>query len=122
MFLHGFRKRAEDDPELGKLFLERRRDRDAIEYRVHRHAREELALAKWDAEFFVRLEELGIDFIEALRSAVLRFRRRVVGDLLIIDRRVPHRRPVRFGRCEPMTVGFKPPLEHEFRLALLGGN
>src|SRR5207237_8896658 len=98
------------------------RDRDALAARGARHARGELALAKWDAEFFVRLEELGVDFIEALRSAVLRFRRRVVGDLLIIDRRVPHRRPVRFGRCEPMTVGFKPPPEHEFRLALLGGN
>src|SRR5205814_1278408 len=70
------RERAEDDPHLAELRLERRRDRDAVEHRVDGDAGEDLALAERDAELLVRREELRIDLVEALRSVLLRLRSR----------------------------------------------
>src|SRR5487761_1566171 len=55
MLLRGFRKRAEDHALLRQLFLEGRRYRNAVKYRVHSHAREPLLLVERNTEFAVCL-------------------------------------------------------------------
>jgi hypothetical protein len=49
---------------LRQLFAKRRADGDGIEDRVHRDARELLLLLQRNAELLVRLENLGIHFLE----------------------------------------------------------
>ena len=67
MFLHRFAERAEDDALFGELFLESRADRNAIKHRVHRHARQPPAFAQRNAELLVSLQQLRINFVQALR-------------------------------------------------------
>ena len=62
----GFGDRAEDHARLVQLFLEGGGDRDGIEHRVHRHAGQQLLLGQRNAELLVGLEQLGIDFVQAL--------------------------------------------------------
>ena len=66
MLLHRLGKRAEDDAERRQLLLERRRDRHAVEDRVHRDAREQLLFIQRNPELLERLPDFGIDLVEAL--------------------------------------------------------
>src|SRR5262249_24075491 len=53
---------------------------------------------------------------------LLRLRRRVVVDVLVVDSRVIDPRPGRLGHGQPAAVSLKPPLEHPGRLVPPGGN
>jgi hypothetical protein len=64
-------------------------------------------------------QELGIDFVEALRPVLLRLRRRVVDDVLEVDRGMVHARPRGLAHREPVPIGGEAPFEHERRLVLL---
>src|SRR3546814_4889464 len=79
--------------DLALQFLaEGRRDADAVEHRVDRDlaraldAREHLLLLDRNAELFIDLENLGIDLVERAEFG-LRFRRRVIIRVLIVDRK-----------------------------------
>src|SRR5262249_15013980 len=72
-------------------------------------------------ELLVGLEDLGIDLVERLR-AVLLLRRRVVVDVLIVDRPVFHARPFGLAHGEPAAIGVEPPREHPRGLVLLRRN
>ena len=141
MFPQRLRDRHEQDAGLGKLRLERGRDRDRIEYRVDRdpavaaaaltlrlilscrplHAQQRLPLAQRNAELVVGLEDLGVDLVERFR-AVLLLRRGVVVEVLVVDRAVVDARPQRLAHGEPAPIGVEPPREHPLGLILLGRN
>src|SRR2546428_2070227 len=114
-------ERAEDDPELRKSVLERRRDRDAVEDGVDRHAGEPLLLLERDPELRVQRADLRVDVLEAL-DRFLRFRRGVVDDVLIVDGRIPDVRPLRLLHREPVAVGAESPVEHPLGLVFLAGD
>src|SRR2546430_1450234 len=80
-----------------------------------------LLLFDRDAELCERLHELRIHLRQAVELR-LSLGRRVVADRLLVDRPIPHVRPVRLGHLQPVAVGPQPPLEHPLRLALLGGD
>src|SRR6476646_3566375 len=121
MFPEGHRDWHEQDAGLGKLRLERSRDRDRIEYRVDRdpaiaaaaltftlrlilsrrplHAQQGFPLAQRNAELVIGLEDLGVDLVERFR-AVLLPRRGVVVEVLVVDRAVVDARPQRLAHGE----------------------
>jgi hypothetical protein len=78
MVLHCLGERAEDDTRLLELLLERGGDGDAVEDRVHRHARELGPLVQGHPQLVVGLEQLRVHLVEALRGVLVRLRRRVV--------------------------------------------
>ncbi len=122
MLAHRLGKRAEDDPHLVQLGLEGRRDRNRVEDRVHRDAGERRPLVQRDAQLLVGLEELRIDVGEGLRPVLLRLRRRVVDDRLIVDRRIVDVLPGRLGHGEPVAIGLEAPLEEPLGLPLESGD
>ena len=77
-----------DDAGGGEPLAERGRHRDAVEYRIHRNPCQARALVQRHAELRVGLQKLRIDIRKALRPVVLGLGRRVVGDRLIVDRRM----------------------------------
>src|SRR5438552_1538924 len=109
---------AEDDAEFRELVLERRRDRDAVQHGVDRDAGQTFLLLERDAEFRVQGPDLGIDVLEPLHL-LLRLRRRVVADVLRVDRGIADVRPRGLLHREPVAIGPEPPLGHPFRLLLL---
>ena len=68
-------------------------DRDAVEYRIHGHAREPRALVQRHAQLLVGLQQLRVHLGQALRPVALGLRRGVVGDRLIVDGRVAWHAP-----------------------------
>ena len=60
-------------PSFGELFLEGGGHRDAVEHRVHGHAGQQLLLKQRNAELLVGAQNLGIDFVQALRPIFLGF-------------------------------------------------
>ena len=83
--LHRFGERAEDDADFGQLLLERRRHRHAVEHRVDRDAREQLLLLEGNPELVEGLPDFRVDLVEALQARLL-LRRRVIDDVLVVDR------------------------------------
>ena len=118
MLLHGLGERAENHAGSGEPFLERRRDRDAVEYRIHGHAREPCALVQRHSELCVGLQQLRIDLFETLRTVRLGARRGVVRDRLVIDRGDLHVSPMRLGHLQPVAQRLEPPLRQEGGLVL----
>ena len=68
MIAHGIGEGAEDDARLAELVLEGGRHRHAVEYRIHRDAREAGALVQRNAELLVGREQLRVHLIDALRA------------------------------------------------------
>ena len=122
MFLHRLRDRAKDHPRLGQVRLECRADRFAVKHRVHRDAGQPRPLVQRHAELLVRLEQLGIHLVEALRAVAFFLGRAVVGDVLKINRWIFHVRPGRAFQFFPVPKCLQPPLEQPLRLVLLGGD
>ena len=91
--LHRLRERAEDDAGRRQPLLEGGGDRDAVEHRVDRDAGQARALVQRHAELVVGREQLRVDVGQALRPVGLGLGRRVVGDRLVVDRRVAQRAP-----------------------------
>ena len=116
--LHGVRERAEDHARPGQLVLERRRDRDAVEYGVDGDTGKTRPLVQWHAELLVRREQLGIDFVEALRAVRSGPRCRVIRDRLVVDGRDAQVGPVRVRHRVPVPQRLQAPVEHELRLTL----
>src|ERR1041384_6024101 len=80
--------------------------------------RQPLPLLDRDAELLERLEQFGVDLIEAVELGPL-LGRGIETNGLIIDRAVPDVGPVRLRHLLPVAVGLEPPLDHPGRLALL---
>jgi hypothetical protein len=128
-------------PDLLRALLEGRRDRNGIEDRVDRdpavagcrlalrlilscrplHAQQGLPLAQRNAELVVGFEDLGVDLVERFR-AVLLLRRRIVVEVLVVDRAVVHARPQGLAHGEPAPIGVEPPREHPLGLIFLAEN
>src|SRR5881397_9829 len=121
MLLDRLGERAEDDPELREPVLERRRDGDAVEDRVHRDAGEAFLLLQRDSEFRIQVPNLRIDVLEAV-DRLLRLWRGVVDDVLVVDRWIGDVRPLRLLHREPVAVRPQAPLEEPLGLILLARN
>src|SRR5208283_4627011 len=126
MLSHGLRDRTEDDTGSGEFFLEGRRDRDAVEYRVEGdlaglHARENFLFTQRNPELFISAQQLGIDLLER-GGPRRRLRRGVVIEALVVDRRMLDPRPARLIHREPTAIGAQPPFGQPVRLVLLGRN
>ena len=74
-----------------------------------------------DAELLVHFQQLGIDLVEALEAGLL-LRRRVVVQLLVVDRLVLDPRPVRLLHLLPGGERLQPPLQQPVGLALAVGD
>ncbi len=131
MLADRLRHRHEDHAGALELFLEGGGDRHGIEHGVDRDARARAAvlvgahdtgqhflLAQRNAELLVSLENFRIDLVE--RGQRLLLRRRIVIGVLVIDLGIVDARPGRLAHGQPALVGAEPPLEHPFRLVLLG--
>src|SRR5207245_1282143 len=121
MFVDRLGERAEDDPELREPGLERRRDGDAVEDRIDRDAGEAFLLDQRDSELLVQIPDLRIDVLEAVHR-LLRLRRGVVDDVLVVDRWIGDVRPLRLLHCEPVAVRPETPLEEPLGFVLLARN
>src|SRR5207247_6090773 len=73
-----------------------------------------------DPELLERLEQLGIDLLQAVQLGPL-LGSRVVADGLVVDRTVLHVGPMRLEAFQPVAIGLEPPLEHPRWLTLLLG-
>ena len=123
MILHRLGERTENDAVLGQFLLVRRAHRHAVEHRVHRYAGQSLALVQRHAQLVIGFQQLGVDFIKALRPIlILRAGSRIITNGLIIDRLVLHVRPARFLHLLPMTEGLEAPLGEPLRLVLFPGD
>ena len=118
VFADGLGDRTEDDAGFSEFLLERGRHRDTVEHRIDGDAREGGTLMQRDAQLFIGFEQLGIHLVQALGGILLRFRGRVIRNRLVVDLRVMHVRPTRFGFLAPAAVGLQAPLAHPFRFAL----
>jgi hypothetical protein len=91
---------------------------------LDRDAGQALPLGERNPELLEGLQELGIDLVEVRWPLALPLRSRVVHDLLIVDGRVRHVRPLRLAggalQLAPVAIGAQPPLQHELGLRLLG--
>ncbi len=83
------------------------------------NAEQRFALAQRNAELFVGAQNFRIDLVERFR-AVLLLRRRIVIEVLIVDRAVFDLGPFRLAHGQPALIGVEPPRQHPFRLVLLG--
>ena len=112
MITYRLGERTENHAVLGQLLLVRGAHRHAVEHRIHRHTRQALALVQRHAELVVGLQQLGIHLIQTLGPIlILRARRRVVADALIINRLILYMRPARFLHRLPMPKRLEPPVE-----------
>ena len=87
--MHRFRNRAENNAVLFQFFFIGRRDRNAVEHGIDRHAaflhaRQNFLLLQRNAELVIGFQQFGIDFVERLRLVRL-FRRGIIRRGLIID-------------------------------------
>ena len=145
MLLQRFRDRHEQHAGLGQFGLERGRHRNRVEYRVHGHAavaaaglrfaavgvlacglrvlhaEEDFLLAQRDAELLVGAQDFRIDFVKRFRSVLL-LRRRVVVNVLVVDRAVFDLGPFRLAHGQPAFVGIEPPRQHPVRFVLFRRN
>ena len=119
MIVHRLGERAEDDAHRAELVLEGGRHRHAVEHRVHGHTRQQLAFLERDTELFIGLEQLRIDLVETLGGVLAALRRGVIDDVLIVDPRIVHVRPLRLRHREPVAVSLETPREHELGFVLL---
>ena len=121
MVLHRLGERAEDDAVLAQLLLEGGRHRHRVEHRVDRDAGKAGALVQRHAELLVGAQQFRVDVVEALRAVLALLRRRVVDDVLEVDRRETGPWPSAAASIvQPAAVGLQAPLEHELGLALAG--
>src|SRR4029453_9508532 len=121
MLLYRFGEGTEDDPQLCELRAKRRPDRDAVEHGVYRDASEQLLLLEWNPELLERGADFRIDLVETVERRSL-LGRRVIDDVLVVDRRVVHVLPRRLSHSEPGAIRLQAPLEQPRRLTFLLGN
>jgi hypothetical protein len=121
MLAHRLGERHEDDPVRGELLAERGRHRDAVEHGVNGDAGEQLLLVERNPELIERRTHFRIDFIQAVQHLLL-LRRRVVDDVLVVDRVVLDVLPGRLLHRQPQAIRLQPPLEQPFGLPLLLGD
>ena len=105
----------------GQLLLVGRGDRHAVEHRIHSHIGEALLLAERNPELVEGFQQLRVHLVEA-GLLLLLLRRRVINDVLVIDRRIAESRPVGLTHLEPLPVGTQAKLQQEGRLLLLAGD
>src|SRR6185437_6679325 len=115
-----------------QLFLEGGRDRDGVEHGVDRDlavggrlaawrrldALEDRNFAQGNTELLIGLENLGIDLLERA-DLLLRLRRRVIVEILVVDLGVVDASPGRLLHGQPTAEGLKAPFQHPGRLILL---
>ena len=135
MLADRFRDRHEDHAGLLQLLLEGGGDRHRVEHGIDRdlaarllalalgrdHAFEHRDLAQGNAELLVGLEDFRIDLVERA-DLLLRLRRGVVIEVLVVDLGIVDARPGRLRHGQPAAIGLQPPFQHPGRLVLLGGD
>jgi hypothetical protein len=127
MLLQRLGDRHEEDAGLGELLLEGGGYRDRVEHCIDRNARaravlaldagQHLLLAQRNAELGVGLEDFGVDLVERRQRIALR--RRIIIEVLVVDRAVIDARPLRLAHGQPAAIGVEPPLQHPGGLVLL---
>ena len=121
MLLHRVGEGTEEDPHLRQLRPERRRDRNAVEHGVDRNAGEQLLFLERNPELLERGADFRIDLVEAVERRLL-LGRRVIDDVLVVDRLIADVLPRRLGHGEPGAVRLQAPLEQPRGLAFLLGD
>src|SRR5207248_11447718 len=125
MIANCLRERTENNSKLRKLPLKRGGDGDAIEHCVNRNPREHLLLLQRNSELLISTQNFRVELIQTLELHLL-LGSGVVNDVLVIDRRILHVRPLGLSLSlrerSPVPVGLKPPLQHELRFTFLGRN
>ena len=130
MLADRLRDRHEDHAGLLQLLLEGGRDRNRIEHGIDRdlalalrphHALQHLDFAQGNAELLVGLQDFRIDLVERA-DRLLRLRRRVVIEILVVDLGIVDARPFRLGHGQPAAIGLQPPLQHPGRFVLFRRN
>ncbi len=115
--LHGFGNRRKDNALLGQPVAERRRDGNAVEHSVNGDAGQHFAFVQRHAKFFIGFHQLRINF-----RFLVRFRRGVIINVLIVDRRIFNLCPARFRHGQPVAVGFQPEIQQPFGFVFFGRN
>ena len=106
-------------PSFAELLAERRRHRDAVEHRVHGDAGDSSFCSSSGMPSLSKVRlHLGIDLVEAVQHLLL-LRRRVVDDVLVVDRVVLDVLPGRLLHRQPQAIRLQAPLEQPLRLVLL---
>ena len=126
MLADRLRDRHEDHAGLLQFLLEGGRDRDRIEHGIDRdaalafrahHAFQHLDFAQGNAELLVSLEDIRIDLVERA-DGLLRLRRRVVIEILVIDLGVVDPGPFRLRHGQPAAISLQTPFQHPGRFVL----
>ena len=88
-------------------------------YRVDRNTGQRFLLFDGDAELLVGAQDLRVDLVQALQLRPL-LGGRIVGDLLVVDRRELDLRPGWLGHGLPVAERLQAPLEQPRGLILAG--
>ena len=94
---------------------------ETLLHRIHRHPGQRHLLMQRNTQLLVRLQQLGIDFVQRLFQGRVLGRGIIIGGL-VIDLGIMHPRPFGLGHRLPALERAQPPFQHPFRLALLGRN
>ena len=120
--LEGLGDGAKDDADFPQLGLEGGGHGNAVEHGVDGDPGQPLLLLQGNAQLLVSLQQLGVDFVEALRTVGGAFWRRIVIRVLIIDGLVDDLGPFRLRHRQPVPIRLQPPFQQPFGLVLLDRN
>ena len=133
--LHSLTDRAEDDAIFFQPILEGGGNRNAVEYSIHRdrhapfggafagafNSRQNRLFLQRDSKLFIGAQQFRIHLIQGFWPHLL-LRCGVVIGILVINRRILHRRPARFFHFLPGSEGAQAPFQQPGRFFLLGAD
>src|SRR5699024_10332145 len=111
---YSFRERTEDNTDFFELFAKGRGNRYRIKNGINGYARQARALVKRDTQFFVCTQQFRVDLVQTFGSVGFAFRRRVIANVLKVDRWKIDMSPMRVLHGQPLSISLQTPFEHEF--------
>ena len=121
MVPHRFGEGTENHAGVRQFFLERGRHGNAVEYRIHGHPGQHFLLVQRDTQFLVGFQQFRVNLVQAFGAVRFGFWSGVIGNGLVVDGRVMHVRPFRFGHARPAPERIQAPFQQPFGFFLFGG-
>ena len=121
MILNCFTEGRENDPQFSQFFLVGGFNRYTIDHRIHRYSGQDLLLIQRNTQLLKGADQFRVRLIKAVQHRLL-LGCRVIDNVLIIDGRVIHVRPVWFRHLLPLPERLQAPFQQKLRLFLLGGD